>query len=165
MRVNNGELSDEIWQLSNAVDAFVQRDPEEGGKPSQRTEFRVAYDSTTLYVKVRAFDRRGVAHTRLPHAPRRRFAVGLDSRAHRLLPRSAHRVRVRPSTPSGVKADRYWYNDNSRDDSWDAVVGCEGLEPMNRVDRRNSGFRFRSSASIRPRRARSASRCRGRSRG
>src|SRR4030095_1609745 len=56
MRVNNGETSDEMWQLSNAVDAFAQRDPEEGGKPSQRTEFRVAYDLTTLYVKVRAFD-------------------------------------------------------------------------------------------------------------
>ena len=23
--------------------------------------------------------------------------------------------------PSGVKMDRYWYNDNNRDDSWDAV--------------------------------------------
>ena len=23
--------------------------------------------------------------------------------------------------PSGVKLDRYWYNDNNRDDSWDAV--------------------------------------------
>src|SRR5436189_166670 len=23
--------------------------------------------------------------------------------------------------PAGVKQDRYWYNDNSRDDSWDAV--------------------------------------------
>src|SRR5689334_17505724 len=51
-----GELTDEIWQTAAVVDAFVQREPEEGGRPSQRTEFRVAYDATTLFVKVRAFD-------------------------------------------------------------------------------------------------------------
>ena len=38
------------------IDAFVQREPNDGGEPSQRTEFRVAYDATTLFVKVRAFD-------------------------------------------------------------------------------------------------------------
>src|SRR5262245_40212596 len=52
----SGELSDQIWQTATAVDQFVQRQPEEGGRPSQRTEFRVAFDSTTLFVKVHAFD-------------------------------------------------------------------------------------------------------------
>jgi hypothetical protein len=36
-----GELSDEFWQTVTPVDAFVQRDPVEGGIPSQRTEFRI----------------------------------------------------------------------------------------------------------------------------
>src|SRR5260370_24599998 len=53
----NGELSDQVWSGAPAVDAFVQRDPHEGGEPSQHTEFRVAYDASTLYVKVRAFDK------------------------------------------------------------------------------------------------------------
>ena len=52
----NGELSDDVWSAATAVDAFRQREPSEGSDPSQRTEFRVAYDATTLYVKVRAFD-------------------------------------------------------------------------------------------------------------
>src|SRR6516225_2583577 len=56
MRVN-GELSEEAWRDVPAQDAFVQREPHEGGEPSQRTEFRVAYDAFTLYVKVRAFDK------------------------------------------------------------------------------------------------------------
>jgi Domain of unknown function (DUF5916)/Carbohydrate family 9 binding domain-like len=120
MRVNNGELSDEIWQLSNAVDAFVQRDPEEGGTPSQRTEFRVAYDMTTLYVKVRAFDSeasriRGYLTRRDADSPSDWIRVLIDSYHDR---RTAYEFAV---NPVGVKADRYWYNDNSRDDSWDAV--------------------------------------------
>ena len=49
-------MSDEVWQTVAPIDAFVQREPDEGGEPSQRTEFRVAYDATTLYVRVRAFD-------------------------------------------------------------------------------------------------------------
>src|SRR4051794_34070899 len=53
----SGELSDEVWRDAAPVDAFLQREPEEGGEPTERTEFRVAYDSQILYVKVRAFDR------------------------------------------------------------------------------------------------------------
>src|SRR5512132_437133 len=51
-----GELTDETWQRVTRIDTFVQREPQEGGEPSQKTEFRVAYDATTLYVRVRAFD-------------------------------------------------------------------------------------------------------------
>src|SRR5256885_16922374 len=52
----NGEISDQAWRSAPAVDAFVQREPQEGGRPSQRTEFRVLYDATTLFVQVHAFD-------------------------------------------------------------------------------------------------------------
>ncbi len=51
-----GELTAEIWLRTTPIDAFVQREPQEGAEPSQKTEFRVAYDSSTLYVKVHAFD-------------------------------------------------------------------------------------------------------------
>ena len=46
----SGEISEAVWQRAPAMDSFLQRDPTEGGEPSQRTEFRVVYDSTTLYV-------------------------------------------------------------------------------------------------------------------
>jgi hypothetical protein len=116
----NGELSEDLWQLATAVDAFVQREPEEGGRPSQPTEFRVAYDATTLYVKVRAFDTEasritGYLTRRDAESPSDWIRVLIDSYHDR---RTAYEFAV---NPAGVKQDRYWYNDNNRDDSWDAV--------------------------------------------
>ena len=119
VRVNGG-VSDEVWHGATPVDAFIQREPHEGGAPSERTEFRVAYDATTLYVKVRAFDdhpERIVSYLtrRDLYSPCDWIHVLVDSYHDR---RTAYEFAV---NPSGVKLDRYWYNDNRRDDSWDAV--------------------------------------------
>src|SRR5262245_3008058 len=107
----NGELSEDLWQLATAVDAFMQREPDEGGQPSQRTEFRVAYDATTLYVKVRAFDTEasritGYLTRRDAESPSDWIRVLIDSYHDR---RTAYEFAV---NPAGVKQDRYWYNDN-----------------------------------------------------
>ena len=51
-----GGLTDDTWQRATPIDGFVQREPNEGAEPSQRTEFRVAYDAATLFVRVHAFD-------------------------------------------------------------------------------------------------------------
>jgi hypothetical protein len=115
-----GEVSDEVWETATATDAFVQREPEEGGTPSQRTEFRVAFDSTTLYVKVRAFDsdpQRIVSYLtrRDADSPSDWIRVLVDSYHDR---RTAFEFAV---NPAGVKQDRYWFNDNNRDDGWDAI--------------------------------------------
>src|SRR5689334_16739464 len=100
----------EAWQAAAAVDAFVQREPHEGGPPSERTEFRVAYDSATLYVRVRAFDKQ--PQKIVSYLTRRDFRsagdwihVYIDSYHDR---RTAYEFAV---NASGVKLDRYWYND------------------------------------------------------
>jgi len=116
----NGELSDEAWQRAPAVEGFLQREPEEGGKPSERTEFRILYDATTLFVRVHAFDTDptrvvGYLTRRDQDSPSDWIRVLIDSYHDR---RTAYEFAV---NPVGVKADRYWYNDNSKDDSWDAV--------------------------------------------
>jgi hypothetical protein len=116
----NGELSDEVWRGAPAVDAFVQREPHEGGEPSQHTEFRVAYDASTLYVKVRAFDREPdkivtFLTRRDLDSPCDWIHVLIDSYHDR---RTAYEFSV---NPSGIKRDRYWFNDTDGDDSWDAV--------------------------------------------
>jgi len=46
--------------------------------------------------------------------------VRLAARLHRLGSRPAHGLRIRGQS-SGVKQDRYWFNDSDRDDSWHAV--------------------------------------------
>jgi Domain of unknown function (DUF5916)/Carbohydrate family 9 binding domain-like len=116
----SGELKEESWQRATAVDSFVQRDPQEGGAPSQKTEFRVAYDSATLYVKVRAFDTepdkiKTYLTRRDGDSPSDWIRVLIDSYHDG---RTAYEFAV---NPSGVKQDRYWFNDNNRDDGWDAV--------------------------------------------
>ena len=98
----------------------MQREPHDGGEPSQRTEFRVAYDATTLFVKVRAFDTEPdkivtYLTRRDLDSPCDWIRVLIDSYHDR---RTAYEFAV---NPSGVKMDRYWFNDNNSDDSWDAV--------------------------------------------
>jgi len=115
-----GEITDDVWRSAPVVDAFVQREPEEGGKPSQRTEFRVVYDASTLFVRVHAFDTdpsRIVSYLtrRDDESPSDWIRVIIDSYHDR---RTAYEFAV---NPAGVKQDRYWFNDTERDDSWDAV--------------------------------------------
>src|SRR5437764_1060780 len=116
----SGELSEEVWQTATPIVEFVQREPHEGREPSQKTEFRVAYDATTLFVKVRAFDREPdkivtYLTRRDLDSPCDWLSVLVDSYHDR---RTAYEFAV---NPSGVKLDRYWFNDTSRDDSWDAI--------------------------------------------
>jgi hypothetical protein len=115
-----GELSEEVWRSITPVDAFVQREPHDAGEPSQHTEFRVAYDESTLFVRVRAFD--NDPDKIVTYLTRRDLDSPCDW-IHLLIDsyhdkRTAYEFAV---NPSGVKMDRYWYNDNNRDDSWDAV--------------------------------------------
>ena len=116
-----GALTHEVWERAAAGAEFVQREPHEGAPPSQRTEFRVAYDATTLYGKVRAFDTEpdkivSYLTRRDDNSPRDWLRVFIDSYHDR---RTAYEFAV---NPSGVKQDRYSYNDTNRDDSWDGIL-------------------------------------------
>ena len=118
--VMDGELSDAGWQSAVPVTTFVQRDPLEGAEPSFKTEARIVYDSSAIYVGVRAFD---ADPSRIIGFLTRRDAgsasdwiqVYIDSYYDR---RTAYQFSV---NPLGVKQDAYWYNENESDDSWDAV--------------------------------------------
>src|SRR5262245_58954411 len=106
----SGELSEETWRAATPVGDFKQREPNEGGEPSQRTEFRVAYDSATLYVKVHAYDKEPdkiVAYLtrRDGESPSDWIRVLVDSYYDK---RTAYEFAV---NPAGVKQDRYWFND------------------------------------------------------
>src|ERR1043165_2120564 len=113
-------LNDDVWEKAPAATHFVQRETREGGEPSQLAEFRVAFDASTLYVKVRAFDREPqkivtYLTRRDDDSPCDWIHVYIDSYHDR---RTAYAFAV---NPDGVKQDRYWFNDNNNDKSWDAV--------------------------------------------
>jgi hypothetical protein len=89
-----GELTAEVWDSVPPTAGFMQREPTDGAAPSQRTEFRVAYDASTMFVKVRAFD--NDADRIVTYLTRRfGFPVRLDPHPDRLVPRQADRLRVR----------------------------------------------------------------------
>ena len=119
VRITAG-LTDEVWRAAPPTSEFLQREPKEGAEPTQRTEFRVAYDASTLYVRVRAFDSEpdkivGYLTRRDDDSPSDWVHVFIDSYHDR---RTAYEFAV---NPVGVKADRYWFDDTNDDKSWDAV--------------------------------------------
>ncbi len=116
----DGDLSDSGWRTAEPVAAFVQREPNEGAAPSFRTEARVLYDQSALYVAVRADDPEperilGFLTRRDAGSASDWIHVYIDSYHDR---RTAYEFAV---NPVGVKRDAYWFDDSNSDDSWDAV--------------------------------------------
>lgn len=114
------ELTAEVWHSAPAADGFLQRTPAEGAPPTEHTEFRVAYDRSTIYVRVRADDTEadkiiGYLTRRDGESPSDWVRVLIDFYPDH---RTAYEFAV---NPAGVKLDRYWFNDTSSDTGWDAV--------------------------------------------
>ena len=122
--VIDGKLNEAVWEQAPSISEFVQREPAESEPPSQRTDVRVAFDDTAVYVAVRAFDTEphrivGLLTRRDQRSPSDWIKVVVDSFFDR---RSAFEFGV---NPAGVKLDRYYFNDGNSDDSWDAVWEVE----------------------------------------
>ena len=116
----DGELTDGAWERATPITEFVQRDPKEGAAPSFRTEARVLYDATHLYIGVRAFDKEpgkivGIRTRRDSPSPSDWIRVVIDSYHDK---RTAYEFAV---NAAGVKSDTYWFRDTNQDSSWDAV--------------------------------------------
>ncbi len=120
----DGRLSEDVWQLAGVATGFIQRDPEDGSPATERTEARVVYSSSAIYVGIRAFDSQPdeirselVRRDGGPQSDVLGFF--LDSYHDR---RTAFAFTV---TPSGSIRDIYYYNDGWADASWDAVWQVE----------------------------------------
>jgi hypothetical protein len=116
----DGKLDDEAWQAAPMISDFTQRDPDEGEPGTERTEARVLYTNDALYVAVRAYDSQadeisGRLTRRDDWSPSDWIGVMIDSYYDR---RTAFYFMV---NAAGVKRDIYMYDDNDRDDSWNAV--------------------------------------------
>lgn len=116
----DGQFDEPVWREAPVLGDFVQREPSEGAAPSERTEARVAFDDTAMYVAVHAYDREpqrivGLLTRRDERSPSDLIRVVIDSFFDR---RSAYAFSV---NPAGVKSDTYYYNDWQEDQSWDAV--------------------------------------------
>ena len=52
----DGAIDEAIWQQIEPISDFRQREPIDGGEPSERTEVRIAYDDKNLYFGLKLFD-------------------------------------------------------------------------------------------------------------
>jgi hypothetical protein len=118
--VLDGKDDDAVWRSAPAVDRFLQAKPAEGAPPRLRTEARVAYDASNLYVFVRAFDPRPDSIVSL--LSRRDDQTASDHITLMLDPYHDRRTGYEfVVNPAGVKADYAIYNDGNEDVAWDAV--------------------------------------------
>jgi hypothetical protein len=116
----DGRLDEPSWQSADAAGDFRQYEPNEGAPATERTEVRVLYDNTSLYVGVRLYDSdpaRIVARmSRRDEDPDAdRFTFYVDA-LHDRLTGAAFEV-----SAAGAQRDATLSNDTNRDNSWDAV--------------------------------------------
>src|SRR5688572_29691079 len=55
----DGRLDEPIWQTAPVATDFLQNQPQQGERATQRTEVRFAFDAAALYVGARMFDDSG----------------------------------------------------------------------------------------------------------
>ncbi len=55
--VIDGVLDEEIWRRAPAISGFVQHEPFEGQRPTERTEIRILYDAQAVYIAGWMLDR------------------------------------------------------------------------------------------------------------
>ena len=118
--VIDGRLDEAVWGTADVGNTFRQYEPEEGQPATERTELRILYDNTSLYVGVRLFDAEPEKIvTRLsrrddsPDADR--FTLYVDALHDRLTGASFE------VSAGGAQRDAAISNDTNRDTSWDGV--------------------------------------------
>ncbi len=78
----DGRVDEAIWETATVVSDFRQREPQEGGEPSERTEARILYDDDHLYLAFVLYDSdpSGIRATQL-----RRDSISVGSFGSRLI--------------------------------------------------------------------------------
>jgi hypothetical protein len=122
----DGRLDERAWQSALLVDDFVQRAPREGAPASERTEVRILYTKTDLYLGVRAFDR-AAPRTRATVLRRDdfeltendQFVVAIDSEG------SGRAGYWFSTNPLGVRVDAQFFDEGAVwQGEWNGVWDC-----------------------------------------
>ncbi|WP_412070249.1 DUF5916 domain-containing protein [Rubrivirga sp. IMCC43871] len=116
----DGRLDEAAWADAPVASGFVQFRPSPGDAASERTEARVLYDGTAVYIGMRMHESRpdGIG------APLGRRDANLTGDWAMVALDSYHDGRtafVFALNPAGVQRDFLLYDDVNEDDSWDAV--------------------------------------------
>jgi hypothetical protein len=118
--VIDGKDTDPVWSQIPAITAFKQWRPNEAKAPRFKTEAKIAYDESNLYVFLRGFDPhpdsiKKLLERRDSFTSSDMFWVFIDSYHDR---RTGYEFGV---NAAGVKTDATIYNDGNEDFAWDGV--------------------------------------------
>ena len=115
----DGDLREPAWRSAPAVDGFVQARPDEGAEPVRRTEIRVLFDESALYVGARMHDDPAAVADQLVRRDGRGaydfLRVELDPNGDDL---TGYLFQV---SAAGAERDAFLYRDSRVDDAYDAV--------------------------------------------
>lgn len=117
--VLDGKLTEPVWQKAPVKD-FTQRDPNEGGSPTEETNVWVAYDETNLYVAAHLKD----SHSQMIDANLARRDAHIESDWFTFFvdpyndKRTGYYFAV---NAGGTMSDGVLYNDSWDDETWDGI--------------------------------------------
>jgi hypothetical protein len=130
--VLDGRLDDAAWQSAEVASGFVQQRPTPGAPATERTEARVVFDGTALYVSMRLFD----DHPDSLQAPLgRRDSDAYGDWAHVIIDsyhdrRTGFHFAVNPAgtrRDAMISDDAEWQEDESWDAVWDVATSRDSL--------------------------------------
>jgi hypothetical protein len=118
--VIDGKDGDQVWSTTPVITAFQEWRPTEGKPPRFKTEAKIAYDESNLYVYVRAFDPhpdsiKKLLERRDTFTSSDMIWIFVDSYNDK---RTGYEFGV---NAAGVKMDQAIYDDGNEDGAWDAV--------------------------------------------
>ena len=117
----DGRLDEPEWQVAQIATGFTQRMPEDGLEPTERTEVRILFDGSALYIGARMYDSDPEAIAR--RLGRRDSYTSSDLFWASIDSYHDHRTAfVFAVNPAGVRRDEIATSDNHHGDmSWDPV--------------------------------------------
>jgi hypothetical protein len=117
----DGIIDEAEWQDARLFTGFTQREPVEGAPAEQETEVRVLFGDGAIWIAARMWDPDPESiETRLTRrdqfgGPTDQFAFAIDPNRDGL---TGYNFSV---SAAGVQSDQYLFNDDQRDNNWDAV--------------------------------------------
>ena len=117
----DGQLTESIWTTAPTIGALVQRQPNEGQPPSERTDVTLLRDGNQLYIGVRAYDNEPgrVIGTQMM----RDAGLGSDDRIEVLLDTFGDRRSAFyfATNPAGALVDGLAFANGQLNTEWDAI--------------------------------------------
>jgi len=128
----DGRLDETAWNAAKPITDLVQSTPDEGKAPSQRTEIRILYDASALYIGARMYDTAGAKGVRSALARRDQVMNGDNNLTSDRIAFVFDTYRDKESrswfelNPDGVKGD-HQNGDPSYDPVWEGASKIDSL--------------------------------------